>query len=137
MRVLAAQNQQGWRWGVLVGSLCGSVVLIVNLVAAVLIHTRANGSQWEIFRGSCADSTRIDIGLHFLINILSTVLLAASNYAMQCISAPTRTEVDTAHGQRIWLDIGILSMRNLRYIGAKRVVLFLLLGLSSVPLHLL
>ncbi|KAH7392189.1 hypothetical protein DE146DRAFT_661877 [Phaeosphaeria sp. MPI-PUGE-AT-0046c] len=56
---------------------------------------------------------------------------------MQCMTAPTRGEVDRAHAARRWLDIGVPSFRNLRRIGRDRLVLWLLLGLSSLPLHLL
>lgn len=38
--------------------------------------------------------------MHIIINILSTALLAASNYVMQCLSAPTRPDVNEAHTQR-------------------------------------
>ena len=56
---------------------------------------------------------------------------------MQCLTAPTRTDIDEAHAKGRRLDIGILSVRNLGSIGVKRVLLWSLLGLSSVPLHLL
>jgi len=72
-----------------------------------------------------------------MINILSTLLLSASNYCMQCMSAPTRKEVDEAHAGRKWLDIGIQSLRNVSKIEKKRGVLYCLLAFSSIPLHLL
>jgi hypothetical protein len=68
--------------------------------------------------------------------LLSTILLASSNYAMQCLSAPTRTELDQAHTKTQWLDIGILSFRNLTQIKTVRMLFWLLLGVSSLPLHL-
>lgn len=74
---------------------------------------------------------------HLVINILSTLLLGASNYSMQCLSSPTRSEVDKAHGQGIWLDIGVPSIRNLRRLSVSRIVLWWLLAISSLPLHLL
>lgn len=55
---------------------------------------------------------------------------------MQCLSAPTRKEIDRAHARGVWLDIGIPSVRNLRYISKRRVLIWALLGLSSLPLHL-
>jgi hypothetical protein len=54
---------------------------------------------------------------------------------MQRLVAPTRKEIDDAHAKRKWLDIGIPSVRNLTLINKTRVFLWLLLGLSSVPLH--
>ena len=56
---------------------------------------------------------------------------------MQCLSSPTRNEIDKAHSQGIWLDIGVPSFRNLRRLSTIRTVLWWLLAISSVPLHLL
>lgn len=73
---------------------------------------------------------------HVFINALSTLLLAGSNYTMQVLSSPTRPEIDGAHSKGEWLDIGVLSPRNLRLISRKRAALCMALALSSVPLHL-
>lgn len=78
---------------------------------------------------------KLDLWLHLVINLLSTLLLGASNYTMQCLSAPTRNDINKAHQQRVSVDIGIPSVRNLRRISWRRVVLWWLLGLSSIPLH--
>ena len=56
---------------------------------------------------------------------------------MQCLSSPTRSEIDKAHSQGIWLDIGVPSVRNLRRLSKPRVILWWLLATSSIPLHLL
>ena len=56
---------------------------------------------------------------------------------MQCLTAPTRADIDRAHEKNAWLDIGILSLKNLHYIGYQRLTLWTVLGLSSIPLHLL
>lgn len=53
------------------------------------------------------------------------------------MSAPTRDEVDRAHNQNFWLDIGIPSVRNLRRLDQKKALLWILLVVSSLPLHLL
>lgn len=91
--------------------------------------------------------------LHICINILSTLLLSASNCeynpksfctsglqaadTMQVISSPTRSEVDKAHQASRWLDIGVPGIRNLISITKTRVVWWALLAISSIPLHLL
>ncbi|KAF2637831.1 hypothetical protein P280DRAFT_520953 [Massarina eburnea CBS 473.64] len=75
-------------------------------------------------------------GLHVVINVLSTMLLAGSNYTIQVLSSPTREDVDNAHAKGQWLEIGLLSPRNLRAIPWKRTLLWLTMALSSVPLHL-
>lgn len=76
-------------------------------------------------------------GAHLVINILSTLLLGACNYSMQCLSSPTRAEIDKAHNKGVWLDIGVPSVRNLRRLSTARVTLWWLLAISSIPLHLL
>lgn len=66
------------------------------------------------------------------------MLLGASNYTMQVLCAPTRAEVDQAHAKGDWLDIGVPSFRNIMgRISKKRVVLWWLLALSSIPVHLM
>ncbi|KAF2112162.1 hypothetical protein BDV96DRAFT_581263 [Lophiotrema nucula] len=73
---------------------------------------------------------------HVFINIMSTLLLSASNYTMQVLSAPTRTACVKAHRDNRWLDVGIPSFRNLGYITMKKRLLWALLFSSSIPLHL-
>lgn len=63
--------------------------------------------------------------------------LSAGNYCMQCFSSPTREEINRAHREGIWLDIGVPGIRNLNKISPARVLLWSLLGLSGIPLHLL
>lgn len=79
----------------------------------------------------------MSLWLHLAINVLSTVLLGASNYCMQCLSSPTRGDVDKAHSKGVWLDIGVPSVRNLRRISGRRFALWCLLAVSSIPLHFL
>lgn len=75
--------------------------------------------------------------LHLAICILSSLLLGASNYCMQILSAPTRKEVDAAHAKRKWLSIGVASIKNLLYVDRRKTFVYILLGVSSIPLHLL
>jgi hypothetical protein len=130
----------GWQWGVLTGSAIGILVLVTNCV--FLLVGAVSGSGYNegiatIFTGSADKVSLISTLLHIVINVLSTLLLSASNYAMQVLSAPTRNECVKAHRQGQWLDIGILSMRNIRSLTLRRKVLWFALGLSSIPLHLL
>jgi len=53
-----------------------------------------------------------------------------------CLTSPTREEVDIAHAEKRLLQIGVPSMRNLKAMGRDRVLLWLGLGLSAMPLHL-
>jgi len=63
--------------------------------------------------------------------------LADYSDTMQVLSSPTRKEVDAAHAKREWMEIGIPSIRNLWDISLARTLLWIILALSSIPLHLL
>ncbi|KAJ4350012.1 uncharacterized protein N0V89_008633 [Didymosphaeria variabile] len=123
----------GWRFGAINGAISVCVVFFINLVVTILVSARKDG---VFFDGDCDRASKLNTGLHLLINILSTILLSSSNYCMQCLSAPTRKEIDDAHSKGKWLDIGVQSVHNLRNIDRRRAVVWLLLGLSSLPLHL-
>jgi hypothetical protein len=141
----------GWRMGVLIGSCMSAFVLCGNIIAVVVGSPdsfRFFGSPassgyknpWrlrELMSGSSTVISQWNTAFHILVNAASTILLAASNYTVQVLSASTRSEVDAAHARGQWLDVGVLSFRNLRYLPRKRVALCLLLGFSSIPLHLL
>ena len=90
-----------------------------------------------IYVGNCDVAQRLDLWLHLAINILSALLLGSSNYCMQFLVAPSREEIDKAHQQQKWLDIGVPSVRNLKYISKRRVIAWVVLGISSTVLSLL
>lgn len=131
------QRLSGWRSGVLQFAICASVVFLINLVVTIWGSVSHKTNEGILEQGECKRVKNLNSGLHVLINVLSAVLLSGSNYCMQCMTAPTRDEVDRAHATQRWLDIGVPSFRNLRRIGRGRLILWLLLGLSSLPLHLL
>jgi len=132
------QRLKGWRFGVLLSSGLASFVLVTNCVAAIAIHSKygIHDGVSTAFEGDCDVVNRWSLGLHVIINMLSSLLLSASNYTMQVLNAPTRSECDKVHAQNKWLDIGITSLHNLTRITWPRRVLWLLLGFSSVPIHL-
>ena len=135
----ALKFRSGWRTGVLLSCAVAFTVLLINV--AVLIWTLSNSSReggiGTLYKGNCARTKSLNTWLQFFINILSTALLGASNYCMQCLTAPTRQEVDKAHRQKHLLRIGVPSMRNLKAISRNHVVLWVGLALSSLPLHFL
>jgi hypothetical protein len=128
-----------WRRTILLGALFCGVSLAINIASAIVASRSVmdtDGDRKALFRGDCTRARKLNILIHLGINLLSTILLASSNYAMQCLSAPTRTELDKAHAKSKWLDIGILSFRNLAQIKTVRMLFWLLLGVSSLCLHL-
>jgi hypothetical protein len=131
----------GWRMGVVLGCCMSFFVLCCNIgliIAGAKSKTGYNSNGIaDLVHGEEPDVSRYNTLFHVLINALSTVLLSGSNYTMQVLSSPSRRDIDKAHAKGQWLDIGILSPRNLLAIPRSRSLLWLALALSSIPLPLL
>jgi len=127
----------GWRFGAFLGMIMAFVVLILNITLTIWGTLRSSASNGHIFQGNCKVAERLNMSIHIVINILSTLLLGASNFSMQCICAPTRKDINLAHREGRWLDIGVQSFRNLKFLSRTKRWLWMALALSSLPLHLL
>ena len=142
----------GWRVGATIAVVISSLALIINislgawgtvkglnsfLDTAIEGFSGPNTAIVQLFEGDCNRAASLNTWTHLAINVLSTALLSSSNYCMQCLVAPTRSDVDRAHMRRTWLEIGVPSMRNLGNISPWKTGLWWLLGVSSVPVHLL
>ncbi|RAK96220.1 uncharacterized protein BO80DRAFT_429210 [Aspergillus ibericus CBS 121593] len=134
-----------WIQGALICTWITGLILTINLilmmVALILAYRRpANSGHFqtaELYRGLCTRSSHWATGLHVAINVLSTILLGASSYVMQCLGAPSRIDIDRAHAQSRWLDVGTFSLRNFAVMDGRRKTLWLLLLLSSTPIHMI
>lgn len=129
----------GWRAGAFLCCAIATIILLTNVIVLVWMisnYGMENGIG-TLYKGSCAQAKSLNTWLQLVVNILCTVLLGASNYCMQCLTSPTRAEIDKAHGRKRLLRIGVPSLRNLRFIGGYRAVLWVCLGLSALPLHFL
>lgn len=127
----------GWRVGALNFAVWAAIVFSINLIITASVFSTRKTNQDVLSEGDCGNIKRLNSVFHAIINVLSTILLSGSNYCMQCLSAPTRAEIDVAHAKNRRLDIGVPSFRNLTSISRHRLALWCLLGLSSIPLHLL
>lgn len=129
--------------GAAFAALGAALTFVVNLGIAIwALNSRdvelGNTVIGNLFHGDCKQAYQLNTWSHLAINVISTLLVAGSNYCMQCLTAPTRTDVDQAHSQMKWLDIGVpSSWRNIAAIDATRRILWVLLVLSSLPLHLM
>jgi hypothetical protein len=87
--------------------------LILNL--AITVYLVAGTGKEEtarrhtLYTGDCELVSPLNTGIHLIINALSTILLSSSNYCMQCLSAPTRQDIDKAHRNKRWLDMAHLA----------------------------
>lgn len=138
-RWLRRRRLTGWRSGVICSCLMVFCILLINISAFAWVysHNKIQNGSGTFYKGDCdkakSTNTRVQIG----INILGTLLLGSSNYCMQCLGAPTREEVDCAHAKRFPLFVGVPSIRNLRTINGYRTIVWILLGLTALPIHFL
>ena len=72
----------GWRTGAYSAAGLALCSLVVNVVAAIWLHSHpdSDSNLVEVFKGHCDTVARVDTWVHLIINILSTLLLAVSNY---------------------------------------------------------
>ncbi|GKT50931.1 uncharacterized protein ColSpa_11112 [Colletotrichum spaethianum] len=126
--------KSGWRAGIALNIVIGFFILIVAIVCLVLALVVVGMIRGEsrIFEGDCAAASNIKIGVFVAINVVTVVLLSAANYVFQVLSSPTRIEVDMAHDGRRWLDIGVPSFRNLRFVSKPRVIMTVIIMLAAV-----
>lgn len=132
---------KSWKVAVLINSAIAAAVLLANCILTIWASLHfgfdrgsGNGAAYD---GDCDTVAAWSRWLHVVVNVLSTMLLGASSYAMQCATAPTRSECDRAHARGDWFDIGVMSVRNLTRLGWRRPLIWCLLALSSIPIHLL
>ncbi|KAF2631727.1 hypothetical protein BU25DRAFT_195561 [Macroventuria anomochaeta] len=128
----------GWRAGLLRAFTVSVLALIVNISIFAWLSSRFNleSGTGLIHTGKCNEVGNMETGIKVGLNVLSTLILGASTYAMQGTTAPTREEVDNAHAKGKWLEIGTQSWRNLGYVSKKHATIWSVLALTSLPLHL-
>ncbi|KAK1654751.1 hypothetical protein BDP81DRAFT_402751 [Colletotrichum phormii] len=129
-----SRMKSGWRAGIALNIIIGFAILIVAIVCLVLALVVVGMIRGEslIFKGSCATAEQLKVGLFVAINVITIVLLSAANYVFQVLSSPTRIEIEMAHDGRRWLDLGIPSFRNLRFVSKPRVVMTAIIMLAAV-----
>ncbi|KAH9898808.1 hypothetical protein F4778DRAFT_782912 [Xylariomycetidae sp. FL2044] len=128
----------GWRGEMIRIAGFSTFLWLANVSVYILYFAKYNTKEGSgiLMSGSCNRIQWANTLIHAALNIMTSLMLAASTLAMESLCCPTREEVDEAHAQRRWLGIGGLSLRNFRFINRSRSILWILLWLTSVPLHL-
>ncbi|KAI0436193.1 hypothetical protein F4803DRAFT_543152 [Xylaria telfairii] len=134
------KRSSGWKKVAMVNCILLFIVSVVLIGLFVAAAVQAGGIKDPIFiyEGFCRDHgvSYINFSLHLLINVLSTLVLASTNFFMQILNAPTREEIDAAHIRGMSLEIGVSSPYNLFKISKFRTFCWLGLLISSIPIHL-
>ena len=129
-----------WRTGVKVSFGISILAFTVNLILLIVAAVKKPGYKAGIgilHYGASDEISKLNTAYHILINILSTGLLTSSSFCMQLLCAPRREDIDAAHTRGDYVDIGIMSFRNLKFIARRRSILVLILLVTTAPLHLL
>jgi hypothetical protein len=91
------KHMSGWRFGASLFAVTALVVLIANIGITIYAVREYGGSVTAdfkpVFTGDCGKTKSLNTWLHLTINVLSSVLLAGSNYCMQVLTAPSRKDV--------------------------------------------
>ncbi|KAK6845649.1 hypothetical protein PG995_015759 [Apiospora arundinis] len=138
-QVFRALRSTGWKrtgaWNILAASTLGIIVMCV-LLASISQPGSSLRSDTILYHGSCEHSRYLNTVLHLLVNVISSAVLASSNYFMQILNAPSRDEVDRAHRNLSSLEIGIPSLKNLSSLSTFKRCMWTLLLITSLPIHL-
>ena len=126
-----------WRSSLKVGLVLNIVIVVINIVLLMVAAARQEFPRTSIFSGDCSVMNSRSIGLALFVNIASPFCLGSANAAAQCLMAPTKHDVVEAHQSGKALEIGVISLHNLKFIPTTRRVLCVLLLPGSLPLHLL
>ncbi|KAF6829035.1 hypothetical protein CPLU01_08154 [Colletotrichum plurivorum] len=143
MRQLFGQPLTGWRLpAILLAASIWLLTIVLWILLAVAVARTSSSRLHDqglsaIFDGDCGSAKTLLAALRLAISVSSSLVLLSSNYFMQLVVAPSREDVDAAHSQSRWVDIGVPSTRNLRFVSNRRPVMWLFLALSSLPFHLL
>ena len=129
----------GWEMGMILAVSADLAVLIFVLALTVFAAKDfpRNSNQATLIDDSCNSVQNWSTWLHLAVNAISTVLLATSSYVMQCLTSPTRKEINRAHSKGSCMDIGVPSFGNLLKTSPRRILLWMVILLSSLPIHLL
>ncbi|OTA69970.1 hypothetical protein K449DRAFT_360814 [Hypoxylon sp. EC38] len=115
-----------------------SVTLIGCLIA---VTTKVGGIKHTLpfYHGGCdgGSVSQVNVVLHLLINIISTLVVTSSNFFMQVLNSPSREELNTAHFKGSWVGVGIPSVRNAFSVSRFKTWCWICLLISSIPMHLL
>src|SRR5512142_189423 len=132
-------HRPGWRRTAAINTALIAAFTLTLTVLVGIVSSRSGSvyTNLTIHTGTCDSTSRLNLVLHLVINIIATCILASSNFFMQVLNAPGRAEVDAAHAKHKILRIGVQSTQNLLHISWFKVVATGVLMLSSVPIHLL
>ncbi|KAK6864134.1 hypothetical protein PG995_000662 [Apiospora arundinis] len=137
---IGISSATGWRQAATVNCaiLVAMSITLLGTTIGAIANTNSAMKAIMFFEGTCdgGSAAGVNLALHLLINVVSTAVLASSNFFMQVLNAPSREEVDEAHARGTYLGIGVPSVRNAFVVSPFKTCCWMVLLLSSIPIHL-
>jgi hypothetical protein len=133
-------STSGWRRAAHVNSTILATITVMMICCLIITGTRTKGlmKAYMFFSGNCEGSVaNLNVGLHLVLNAVSTAVFASSNFFMQVLNSPSREEIDAIHAKGSYLSIGVPSIRNAFRVGRFKMYSWIVLLLSSIPIHIL
>lgn len=134
-------RSKGWRRAAVINTWLISILFVtLNILLAIAYaYSEEDGKVTVLYAAPCGTekTDTANTMFHLLVNIFSTAILASSNFFMQVLNSPTRKELDKAHSNGSWLDIGVSSARNALRASWIKAICWTSFFLSSIPIHLL
>lgn len=125
---------QTWKVVISINIFLALAILAFNIAVPAWVDTK--NEKQKLYSGDCDTVDRIALYAHAVINVFGTALFAASNHAMQILASPSRYDIDSSHRQRQIFSIGTQSLKNLKTVNKFRAILWIILAVSSIPLHI-
>jgi hypothetical protein len=136
-----SHSRNGWRRAAQV-NIAVLVVITVTMfcfLMASISREKTFERAYMFFAGTCdgGSATQINVGLHLMLNVVSTAIFASSHFFMQVLNSPSRREVDAAHAAKSRMSIGVPSIRNIFRVSRFETCCWVVISVSSIPIHLL
>ena len=116
---------------------CFLAEVTLLIVALGLNNKYRDNFENVLYEGHCTTAKRWTTLTALLLNFVATLTISSSNYVMQCLSSPSERELRHAHKNGRSLQIGVFSPSNISYLSPRKTAFWWLMGLSSIPVHLL
>nr|UPM17953.1 putative multipass membrane protein [Hypoxylon sp. CO27-5] len=134
------EGSTGWKKAAKVNCTILAAMSVTLIGCLITVTAKVGGIKHTLpfYGGGCdgGSVSQVNTVLHLLINIISTLVLASSNFFMQVLNSPSREELNKAHLKGSWMGIGIPSVRNAFSVSRFKTWCWICLFISSIPMHL-
>lgn len=135
-----AEGPANWRSRAVL-LLLWAIIVLLAFVACVVISAARGGKHGtgdlDLYSGKCSHAKNAHRGLQAALAVIALSLSICFEFFLRLACAPTVADLRRAHRNGRSLDIGIHSLRNMRYISSSRRLLWLFLLLSAISLQVL